>query len=162
MSDTRIDLYEGMFLLPQAASSDLEASAQIIRDMLERAQAETVSLRKWDERRLAYPIKGQKRGVYFLAYFRAPRNLIANIERDVNLSEDVLRCLILRAEHVGEVELQTTIESQETFKTEQALRSEKAETSSAPADKPEEAAAEKAEPVASAAGDSDDAQAKAE
>jgi len=29
-------------------------------------------MRKWDERRLAYEIKKQKRGLYILCYFKAP------------------------------------------------------------------------------------------
>jgi small subunit ribosomal protein S6 len=31
-----------------------------------------LSSRRWDERRLAYPIKGQNRGTYLLVYFSRP------------------------------------------------------------------------------------------
>ena len=44
---------------PETAESEAKA-------LLDRAEAEVVSLRKWDERRLAYAIKGQKRGLYII------------------------------------------------------------------------------------------------
>jgi small subunit ribosomal protein S6 len=65
-----------------------------------------IVLRKWDERRLAFEIGGQKRGIFLLAYFKAAGSSIPHIERDVNLSEKVLRVLMIKADHVGEVELE--------------------------------------------------------
>ena len=38
--------------------------------ILERNHAEILASRPWDERRLAYPIKGHKKGLYYLTYFR--------------------------------------------------------------------------------------------
>lgn len=103
--DTRIQTYEGMFLFPQSATSDLQGSVDHITDILTRGGAEIVALRKWDERRLAYDIKGNKRGVYFLAYFRAKTPALAGIERDCRLSERLLRSLITRADHVPAEEI---------------------------------------------------------
>jgi len=78
----------------------LENCEKEIRRLMERAQAEIVFCRKWDERRLAFKIKGRKRGVYVLVYFNAPSDKIAPLERDVRLSESVLRVLILTAEGI--------------------------------------------------------------
>ncbi|MBM4106647.1 MAG: 30S ribosomal protein S6 [Phycisphaerae bacterium] len=96
----RVCPYEGMFLFPQSAAADLAATVQHVRDILQRGEAEVISLVKWDERRLAYDIKGNKRGLYLLAYFRAPTKNLARIERDCNLSELILRSMVLRADHV--------------------------------------------------------------
>ncbi len=105
MSETRIQQYEGMFLFPQSVTSDLEAAAGHIREILERHQGAIESLVKWDERRLAYDIKGNKRGVYFLCYFKAPTAQLAEIERDCRLSERLLRSLITRADHLTQEQL---------------------------------------------------------
>ena len=107
MAEARVNLYEGLFLLnQQAASSDFAGTIAFLRQVFQRAEADVLVLRKWDERKLAYEIKGQKRGIYILAYFKARGSQIANIERDCTLSEQVLRCLILKADHVGEIEIE--------------------------------------------------------
>ena len=103
---TNKTLYEGMFLLSQQAmSSGLDAGLGTVQGMLDRAEADTVALAKFNDQKLAYPIEGQKRGTFFLAVFEVEPYQIANIERDCNLSEDVLRVMFLRADHYGEAEL---------------------------------------------------------
>src|SRR5437660_5646804 len=86
--------YEAMFLFPAGASAELEKSQATVKGIIERHGGETVVLKKWDERKLAYELRGQKRGLYVIAYFNAPSTAIVGIERDVNLSEDVLRVLV--------------------------------------------------------------------
>jgi len=98
MSDKRI--YEAMFLVD--SGSDFEATSQPIRRILERSQAEILSLKPWDDRRLAYQIDGRRRGLYVLSYFRAPPGVIREIEHDCELSEEILRALILRREDFSE------------------------------------------------------------
>jgi len=106
MSEPLKSLYEGLFLVSQTAAADLNAATEHIKGILARAEAEVVGLQKWDERRLAFPIKGQRRGTYFIAYFRAPHSKLVGLERDCNLSEQILRTLVLRADHFGEVEME--------------------------------------------------------
>lgn len=105
MSDKSTSLYEGLFLVSQAAAADLNAVTEHLKGLLARAEADVIGLQKWDERRLAFPIKGQRRGTYFITYFRAPRLKVTGLERDCNLSEQVLRSMFLRADHLGEVEM---------------------------------------------------------
>ncbi len=100
MSEERINTYEGMFLFPQSATANLQAAVDHISMLLERADAELISLCKWDERRLAFDIKGNKRGVYFLTYFKATASKMQEVERACNLSEQLLRSMIIRADEV--------------------------------------------------------------
>ena len=100
MAETRIYAYEGMFLFPQTVAADLQGAADHILEILSKGNAELLSLSKWDERRLAYDIKGNKRGVYFLVYFKCDASKLAAIERDARLSERLLRSMIVRADHV--------------------------------------------------------------
>ena len=97
--------YEAMFLLPAGATAELEKSLANVRGMIERHGGEIVVLKKWDERKLAYELRGQKRGLYIIAYFNAPGSAVGGIERDVNLSEDVLRVLVTKAEHLNKDEM---------------------------------------------------------
>lgn len=96
----RIYTYQGLFLFPQSAVSDLQAASDHVLEILHRANAEIISFKKWDERRLAYEVKGNKRGLYFMTYFKAHANKLAGLERDCNLSERLLRAMITRADHI--------------------------------------------------------------
>lgn len=116
-------LYEGLFLInQQATGGDLQAGLDQVKQILDRAEAQTLILRKWDERKLAYEIKGQKRGLFVLAYFRVRPTMLANIERDCNLSDSVIRSIVLRADHVGETELELAKREEVTTRTEAKLR----------------------------------------
>jgi len=98
--------YEAMFLLGAAATSDVDKSITLVRGIIERHGGKLLVLKKWDERKLTYEIKGQKRGLYIISYFTAPGPAIASIERDVNLSEEVLRVLITDAQHLNQAEME--------------------------------------------------------
>lgn len=97
--------YEAMCLIPQAASTDLNGAIEHLSGIITKNHGRIVAIKKWDERRLAFEIEKQKRGIYVLAYFQAdPINLVG-VERDFNLSEQVLRSLVVRADHLTEEEM---------------------------------------------------------
>ena len=92
-------LYEAMFLVDSAeATTDWEGVITVIKNILEKGGAEIVSIRKWDDRKLAYEIGGKGKGTYILCYFRAEGSKLRDIERDIQLSERIMRVLILCAE----------------------------------------------------------------
>jgi small subunit ribosomal protein S6 len=97
--------YEAMFLFPAGASAELDKSVNMVKSMIERHEGKVIVLKKWDERKLAYELEGQKRGLFIIAYFTAPGSAVAAIERDVNLSEDILRVLVTHADHLNESEM---------------------------------------------------------
>ena len=143
MSEQRIDIYEGMFLFPQSAAADFAGVITHINEILDRAGAEVIAMKKWDERRLAYDIKGNKRGLYILTYFKADRTKLAGIERDCNLSELLLRSLVLRADHIPTEEIEAADERQ-ALADEATLRKEEAEAEAVKQAAAEAAAAEAA------------------
>jgi small subunit ribosomal protein S6 len=105
MSEIRINTYEALFLFPQSASADLQSALDHIVEIMNRNKADIIALKKWDERRLAYDIKGNKRGVYFLAYFKSDARNLDGIDRDCRLSERLLRSLVTRADHIPAEEI---------------------------------------------------------
>lgn len=95
-------LYEGLFLVDSGeAAADWDGINKAIGKVLARSDAEVVSIRKWDERRLAYDINGKSRGTYILTYFRGDPSKIAAIERAVQLSEQIMRILIIRTDKMS-------------------------------------------------------------
>jgi small subunit ribosomal protein S6 len=88
-----------MFLLDtNKVAGDVAGAQKQIHAILERNHAEVLASRPWDERRLAYPVKGHKKGLYYLTYFRAEGPAVAGIERDAALNETILRTLVLHVD----------------------------------------------------------------
>jgi len=100
-------LYEAMFLVDAADSqADWDGVESNIRNILARVDAEIISLEKWDTRRLVYAIDKKSMGTYILCYFRADGKRMAEIERTVQLSERIMRVLILSADHVTQSDIE--------------------------------------------------------
>jgi small subunit ribosomal protein S6 len=96
-------LYEGMFLVDTAlAAADWDGVNDFIKGMLEKSGAEIISMKKWDDRKLAYDIQGKSRGTYILVFFKAEGPKVREIERTFNLSERVMRVLILNVDEMGQ------------------------------------------------------------
>ncbi|MEM9252082.1 MAG: 30S ribosomal protein S6 [Planctomycetota bacterium] len=143
-------LYEGLFLFSPAAGTEIDETLQLVRDMIERVEGEIVTLAKWEERKLAYTIGDIKRGLYVLSLFRVDGTKIVNIERDCNLSEDVVRAMITKADHMGELEIEAAINGAQTATEIEEFKNggtpgESADA--APAEAAAEAPAEKSEPA---------------
>ena len=99
-------LYEGMFLVDSVqAATDWDSVTSVVKNLLEKAGAEIVALKKWDERKLAYNIRGKSRGTYILTYFRVTGDKVQQIEHDARLSEQIIRLLILSAEHLTQADI---------------------------------------------------------
>jgi small subunit ribosomal protein S6 len=97
--------YEAMFLFPPPGVTDVEGMVKIAQGIIERHGGKIQLIKKWDERKLAYEVKKQKRGTYIVAFYKGPGASVGAIERDVNLSEEVLRVLVTQADHLNEAEM---------------------------------------------------------
>ena len=87
--------YEGMFLVDQEVSNKKwDEVIGHIRSHLEKHNAEILDLEKWNDLKLAYPIKKRKKATYILGHFNAEPSSIAPLRHDLQLSELVLRHLI--------------------------------------------------------------------
>lgn len=101
MAKDNVYQYEGLFLFGTAATVDSDGAVKQVGDLVAKHGGESLLLRKWDERKLAFEIKKNKRGLYVLCFFKAPGTAVDKISRDVNLSETILRCLITDAGHLS-------------------------------------------------------------
>ncbi len=100
-------LYEAMFLIDSAkATADWSGMLEVITKVLEKSGAEIVSMEKWDERELAYEIQKRSRGTYILCYFNADGAKIQEIERNIQLSEQIMRVLILCTDSMNKEDLE--------------------------------------------------------
>ncbi len=91
--------YELMLVLRPDTADD---RVQQILDRTTRGIAESegqiVKVSPWGRRRLAYPISGHREGSYFIVVFDAPSESIDELERGLNITEEVMRHLVTRIE----------------------------------------------------------------
>src|SRR4051795_8847356 len=86
-----------MFLLDSAkVAVSWDDAVKQVHDILTKHQSEIVASRQWDERRLAYPVDGHKKGTYLLTFFRTDGAQLRDIVADCHLSDVILRELILK------------------------------------------------------------------
>jgi small subunit ribosomal protein S6 len=67
-----------------------------VHGLLEKHHAEILASRPWDERRLAYPVKGHKKGMYYLLYLKSEGKDLRPLEQDFALNEAILRAMMLK------------------------------------------------------------------
>ncbi len=100
-------LYEGMFLVDNdLVREDWSRAKGSVTDLLEKHGAELKTVRRFAERKLAYPIKRRMRGTYILTYFELDGPAFTELYRDLDLSESILRYLMIKAELVPDEELE--------------------------------------------------------
>ncbi len=91
------NVYEGMFLLdPIKYAHDPVGTSALVEKRIQGVGGEILVSRLWDERRLAYPIKGHRKGVYWLTYFRLEGTKLAELRHQCQLDSTILRVLFLR------------------------------------------------------------------
>jgi len=97
-------MYEGLFLIDNAhANTEWDNVVKHIHDILQKNGAEILKTEKWGEKKLAYKIKGHKRGTYLLIHFNAKNSAIATVRRDFQLSDYIVRFLIVKDDKIEEL-----------------------------------------------------------
>ena len=130
-------VYEGMFLLDSNRyGRDPEGVAGQVPGMIREAGGEVLVSRMWEERRLAFPIKGRRKGTYWLTYFRMDGRNLTDLKRKSQLNENVLRVLFIKidprivdtlVEHAQAPEGKSATERAEEKKGEPAEKAPQAE-----------------------------------
>ena len=110
MAKEKSNTYEAMFLLGPVGQAEPERALELCRKVIEAHGGKIMVIKKWDERKLHYEIRQggltHKRGTYIIAFFTAPTQNVAAMDRDVRLSEEIIRALFLRADHLSQEEMQ--------------------------------------------------------
>lgn len=91
--------YEAMLLVePTVAAKDWAKVTAEVDRVAKRNGASVLCLTKWGERKLFYPVRKNNRGTYVLTYLEADEQSVVKIRSDFQLSEIVMRNLIVQHE----------------------------------------------------------------
>ncbi|HHT9144525.1 MAG: 30S ribosomal protein S6 [Candidatus Brocadiaceae bacterium] len=97
-------MYEGLFLIDNAhANTEWDNVVKRIQDILQKNGTEILKTEKWGEKKLAYKIKGHKRGTYLLIHFNANNSAITTLRRDFQLSDYIVRFLIIKDDKIEDL-----------------------------------------------------------
>lgn len=90
-------IYEGMFLVePTIAAKEWDKVVTHVHGLLKKHGGTVKTSTKWAERKLAYEVKKHKRGTYLLVYFDAPPDSVNKVRKEAELSDIILRSMILQ------------------------------------------------------------------
>ena len=91
--------YELMLVLrPDVADDKAQAVIDRITRQISTAGGQIIKVAPWGRRRLAYPIDRHREGSYHIVLFEAPTEAVADLERGLLITEELLRNLITRVE----------------------------------------------------------------
>ena len=91
--------YELMLILrPDVADDKAQAVIDRTTRQLSAGGGQIVKVAPWGRRRLAYQIGAFREGSYHIVLFEAPPEAIAELERGLQITEEVLRHLVTRVE----------------------------------------------------------------
>jgi small subunit ribosomal protein S6 len=92
-------LYEHVFLARQdLAQAQVDALAENATKIIEDNGGKVVKTETWGLRSLAYRIQKNRKAHYVMLEFEAPAPVVAELERQTQINEDVIRYMTIRVD----------------------------------------------------------------
>jgi len=92
-------LYEHVFLARQdLAQAQVDALAETATKIIDDNKGKVVKTESWGLRSLAYRIQKNRKAHYVMLEFEAPPAAVAELERQTQINEDVIRYMTLRVD----------------------------------------------------------------
>lgn len=89
--------YEAFYMVSASLSdAEVQQVADRFKTVVEGQGATVESAAKWDKRKLAYEVNGHKEANYVLMHFTSGPAAPAELKRQMRISDDVIRHIILR------------------------------------------------------------------
>ena len=90
-------LYEHVFLARQdLAQAQVDALAETATKIVEEGKGKVVKTETWGLRSLAYRIAKNRKAHYVMLEIDAPTGVVAELERQTSINEDVIRYMTVR------------------------------------------------------------------
>jgi len=94
-------LYEHVFLARQdLAQAQVDALAEMATKIIEEGKGKVVKTETWGLRSLAYRIAKNRKAHYVMLEIDAPTGVVAELERQLNINEDIIRFMTVRVDEL--------------------------------------------------------------
>jgi small subunit ribosomal protein S6 len=98
-----VPLYEHVFLARQDLSqAQVDALAANATEIVETNAGKVTKTETWGLKNLAYKIKRNRKAHYVMLNIDAPAGVVAELERQTSINEDVIRFLTIRVDELEE------------------------------------------------------------
>jgi small subunit ribosomal protein S6 len=97
-----LPLYETFFIIRPEHGGKVKELIEKFKNIIEGLGASVTHVEEWGVRELAYPIQKLRRGHYNLIHYRATASTVDELERQMKLSEEVMRSISVRIDEVEE------------------------------------------------------------
>lgn len=97
--ENKLNSYETMFIVSLANGEEAAKATVSKFTNLIAANAEVVGIDDWGKRRMAYPILDMNEGYYTVATYKCNSDFPTELERLMNIDENVLRPMTIRLEY---------------------------------------------------------------
>ena len=92
-------LYEHVFLARQdLAQAQVDALAATATEIIETGGGKVAKTETWGLRSLAYKIAKNRKAHYVMLEFDAPGNVVAELERQIQINEDIIRYMTVKVD----------------------------------------------------------------
>ena len=89
--------YEIMFIVKSTNESDtIKSAAKAMESIIKDNKGKVVEMNELGEKKLAYPIKKEINGYYYVMIVEAGNDAISEFDRKALINENILRHLIIR------------------------------------------------------------------
>jgi small subunit ribosomal protein S6 len=109
----RIRHYETMFIVkPTLTEEETQKEFELVKSNIEKNGGEIVTTEDMGSRTLAYEIEKNKRGHYYVIYFKAPTESIKELERTYKINENILRFIFVKYESKKDIAAWTKLSTE--------------------------------------------------
>ena len=99
VEDKQLRNYElALIISPEVADEALDTTIDSVSQFITEKGGVISGVERWGKRKLAYPIEHFMEGTYVLTQFKLKPTLSKELEANLQISEEVLRHLLIRIE----------------------------------------------------------------
>ncbi len=108
-----MNCYETLFVVkPTLTTEEIEGQIARVKEIITSKGGEVQACNDMGMRRLAYPIEKQERGYYSVVYYKAPSELVEELERQLRYNEEILRFMSVKYSNKKELAIfEKTVET---------------------------------------------------
>ncbi|NTU43399.1 MAG: 30S ribosomal protein S6 [Nitrospirales bacterium] len=92
-----MNIYENVVILnPSLSEDEVKAAVEKISSLITNNGGEVLKVDHWGKRRLAYELNKQKFGIYILFLFKAPSNVVGEIESYFKVYDPIIKFMVIK------------------------------------------------------------------
>lgn len=95
--------YELLYIIHPDLESSVDKILDKVKGFIEKRDGKITYEENWGKRKLAYEINKTDVGIYILWYFTTPKESVAKIEKDIRVTEEIMRYIVLTVPEIKKV-----------------------------------------------------------